>query len=165
MNLLVKKPLEDSAQLSEASWLYLSAAHAERAGDLTNQLASACEDAGWLAYVATEPCGASSSDCSAPLGAIREAGAVVLYLNDCSERVEEELRVAREWGRPIMALTVGPQDRSSALGALLEDYGPVRFLQCDSAAECGDSLRDALRKPEWRDVLAECSMPVRDDLV
>lgn len=152
----------DFDERGEDAWVYLSgpmrSAERNPAAAFYDRLAEICEETGWHVYrpyrdiIEGAPCDEVALF-DRLRHAVRHAQACVVYVGLPSSGVGAELTLAREGGRPIIAVYMDGDEVSPVLRSMLRDYERAVLVRGVDPDDCISSVRQAIRDPAWNRIV------------
>lgn len=150
-----------SAEIDEASWVYLSLAPVdEQTGQtLRTELVEACARSGWRAvsHPAPSQLGGTIDPgrfFSSVRHAVEHADVVVAVIGASGEMADAELTLAYSHGRPVVGVRIG-EASGSEVERLLHGYERARIVSCETPGECALSLQETLSDPAFVETIRQ----------
>jgi hypothetical protein len=149
---------EEPLEVHEGAWVYVSGPlhvpERQKAVELYEQLAAACESSGWHAYRPYRDILGPGVNDPEPLfdrvrHAVEHADACILYIGAPSSSVGAELALAYEHNRPIIGVYLRDEQPSELVSSMLATYPRARLVRCSDAGECADHVKQVLSDPEF----------------
>jgi hypothetical protein len=149
--------IEAALEADEASWIYVSGPRGVTAADdLYDLLTAACVETGWHVYRPSqqaEPSGLTGDLFERVQHAVGHAEAFVAHIGTESPSLGAELALARARRRPIVGVLLAGDSPPDLICSLVADYERGRIVECETAQECREGVRQVLMDPGFADVV------------